>query len=253
MPDLRNRDKYENELNAAVAVMFNRWVNLLEYEGRLITLRANRSDIREIEKPLIKVGLIGAKQVSKIVGVPWDGMMEVVATENIRETVVAPIIQLIEDTTNEKIRSITLSEFGLEAFGKFREVMKKIKDTVLTASRSLTIAVTEITRSLTMGENFAFRQWTRVKQMLTGRSGDADEKFGVEEIFDFEPDDMAKPKTPFKIAFSAKPIWVTEQDDAVCGVCGPLHGKPADTWGQFDSGPPAHPVCRCFINYEVDN
>ncbi len=253
MPDLRNRDKYEDELNAAVAVMFNRWVNLLEYEGRLITLRANRSDIREIEKPLIKVGLIGAKQVSKIVGVPWDGMMEVVATENIRETVVAPIIQLIEDTTNEKIRSITLSEFGLEAFGKFREVMKKIKDTVLTASRSLTIAVTEITRSLTMGENFAFRQWTRVKQMLTGRSGDADEKFGVEEIFDFEPDDMAKPKKPFKIAFSAKPIWVTEQDDAVCGICGPLHKTTADKWGDYDAGPPAHPVCRCYIDYEVDN
>lgn len=45
--------------------------------------------------------------------------------------------------------------------------------------------------------------------------------------------------------------WWTESDNAVCEICGPLHGKPESAWqNQFPGGPPAHPRCRCFRTYE---
>lgn len=42
------------------------------------------------------------------------------------------------------------------------------------------------------------------------------------------------------------PIWQTANDERVCPICGPKHGKPI-TDGKF---PPAHPNCRCWVTYE---
>lgn len=43
-------------------------------------------------------------------------------------------------------------------------------------------------------------------------------------------------------------IWYTKQDERVCDICGPLHGKPESEWSaEFPDGPPAHPRCRCDI------
>jgi hypothetical protein len=42
------------------------------------------------------------------------------------------------------------------------------------------------------------------------------------------------------------PIWQTSNDERVCPICGPKHGKPI-TDGQY---PPAHPRCRCWVTYE---
>lgn len=44
-------------------------------------------------------------------------------------------------------------------------------------------------------------------------------------------------------------VWQTLVDERVCPICGPRHEtKQGDAW-VFP--PPAHPKCRCFINYEV--
>lgn len=44
-------------------------------------------------------------------------------------------------------------------------------------------------------------------------------------------------------------IWQTLVDERVCPICGPRHEqKQGDGWVFL---PPAHPKCRCFINYEV--
>jgi hypothetical protein len=42
------------------------------------------------------------------------------------------------------------------------------------------------------------------------------------------------------------PIWQTSNDERVCPICGPKHGKEI-TDGKF---PPAHPRCRCWVTYE---
>lgn len=44
--------------------------------------------------------------------------------------------------------------------------------------------------------------------------------------------------------------WITEKDSKVCPVCRPLHRTKRDVWGlRFVDGPPAHPSCRCVIEY----
>lgn len=53
-----------------------------------------------------------------------------------------------------------------------------------------------------------------------------------------------------KVAQADKDIWWTEQDAKVCPICEPLHGKERTTWSRhFPKGPPAHPRCRCNIEY----
>jgi hypothetical protein len=47
--------------------------------------------------------------------------------------------------------------------------------------------------------------------------------------------------------------WFTAQDNRVCPICGPLHGASRERWSRFfPSGPPAHPRCRCWIQYAIE-
>lgn len=45
--------------------------------------------------------------------------------------------------------------------------------------------------------------------------------------------------------------WNSERDSKVCPICRPLNGKPLRNWGSdFPDGPPAHPNCRCWLDYK---
>lgn len=44
-------------------------------------------------------------------------------------------------------------------------------------------------------------------------------------------------------------VWQTNNDELVCPICGPRNGKArGDGW---DSPPPAHPRCRCWVTHEL--
>lgn len=43
------------------------------------------------------------------------------------------------------------------------------------------------------------------------------------------------------------PKWFTLNDELVCPICGPRHNKVIED-GEY---PPAHPRCRCHVNYEL--
>lgn len=44
--------------------------------------------------------------------------------------------------------------------------------------------------------------------------------------------------------------WNTAEDERVCEVCGPLNGTGPDVYGAVSlSGPPAHPNCRCWLEW----
>ena len=46
-------------------------------------------------------------------------------------------------------------------------------------------------------------------------------------------------------------VWQTRNDELVCPICGPRHGKEeGDGWTK-DDGPPAHPRCRCWTNHKL--
>lgn len=52
------------------------------------------------------------------------------------------------------------------------------------------------------------------------------------------------------VGTSVDDTWFTTDDNRVCPICGPLHGMQRGEWsGEFPSGPPAHPNCRCWIDY----
>jgi hypothetical protein len=47
-------------------------------------------------------------------------------------------------------------------------------------------------------------------------------------------------------------VWQTNNDELVCNICGPRHGKKhGDGWTR-SQGPPAHPRCRCWTNHEFE-
>jgi hypothetical protein len=47
--------------------------------------------------------------------------------------------------------------------------------------------------------------------------------------------------------------WYTELDERVCDICGPLHGTGPEVYGEVSTdGPPAHPRCRCWLEYEYE-
>lgn len=45
------------------------------------------------------------------------------------------------------------------------------------------------------------------------------------------------------------PYWLTERDERVCPVCGPLDNEPSTVWRHRFNGPPAHPRCRCRLEW----
>ncbi len=46
--------------------------------------------------------------------------------------------------------------------------------------------------------------------------------------------------------------WRTEADAKVCPICRPLDGADQFRWEQdFPDGPPAHPRCRCTLEYNL--
>ncbi len=47
--------------------------------------------------------------------------------------------------------------------------------------------------------------------------------------------------------------WYTEKDGRVCPLCAPLHKAGRTEWmAAFPAGPPAHPRCRCWIEYATE-
>ena len=47
-------------------------------------------------------------------------------------------------------------------------------------------------------------------------------------------------------------VWQTRNDELVCPICGPKHGKKIGTNWTRNDGPPAHPRCRCWTNHEFE-
>lgn len=77
---------------------------------------------------------------------------------------------------------------------------------------------------------------------------------------------MNSVKIPLALnGMTLEPVWVTVKDQKVCAICGALDGKPVDLWGTIlegilasraiativqNGGPPAHPVCRCYVEVQ---
>ncbi len=55
------------------------------------------------------------------------------------------------------------------------------------------------------------------------------------------------------LGIPATALWHTALDDRVCEVCEPLDGVGREVYGMVSpDGPPAHPNCRCFLDWMED-
>lgn len=113
---------------------------------------------------------------------------------------------------------------------------------VLSAERASSLATTEITRAVSQGETASRR--VAAEQASSGRpSGDEGRASSIVGAGPLDLDD----------GFVAVWIVVTDggrPDDRVCPICEPLHKRLESDWrDQFPLGPPAHPNCRCHLEY----
>lgn len=91
-----------------------------------------------------------------------------------------------------------------------REALKNLGD----PDRWAALAATDVTRAATAGGELV----AAVAAMQVGRSPEA--------------------------------LWHTAGDSKVCPFCAPLDQQPRAVWSAIaPQGPPAHPNCRCFIDY----
>ncbi len=51
------------------------------------------------------------------------------------------------------------------------------------------------------------------------------------------------------VGWSEADLWITRNDERVCPKCDPLHRQPRSVWNFYYENPPAHPRCRCWIQY----
>jgi hypothetical protein len=185
MPDLANRRKYEDELAAALLLVWER----------------NKGNWGPLERGVKdSLGLTLSKSYSD-------------AAHNMGLSVMGLNRKNIDA---DEVRTAA----GKWATARANELAKDIVQTTkdmgdLDDARAAMIAATEITGSVSAGEAGA------AAFLATKGTG----------------------------KYTAK--WRTEDDALVCEICEPLNGASVEVYGDVSpSGPPAHPNCRCWLEYE---
>lgn len=109
-----------------------------------------------------------------------------------------------------------------------RQFDERVRDT-FSRDRADNIAATETTRAQTDGQQQGVREENKAREKAAEDSDDGE---------------------PAKILVA---FWNAIRDSKTCPVCRPLHNTPERVWGQeFPDGPPAHPACRCWLDYRED-
>lgn len=103
---------------------------------------------------------------------------------------------------------------------------------VFSGRRGEVIAATEVTRTVSNAETLARSERAKLR-------GDTP-----------KPPEGRSIVSPLAVGDGLIPLWITELDGKVCAICRPLHRKRFEAWADsFPEGPPAHPNCRCFLEY----
>lgn len=96
-----------------------------------------------------------------------------------------------------------------------RMLRMKPAEEVFSPGRMATLAATEVTGAVTASEGIAIALLLMPRDMVVAK-------------------------------------WVTAADERVCELCGPLDGEGRELFGFVaGNGPPAHPNCRCWLEYEI--
>ena len=112
-------------------------------------------------------------------------------------------------------------------------------------TRVAVLAATEVTRAVSRAELDARRANARAQ----GRPEPEQKRTAPDQM----PGELAGPAdgtSLLDVGDGLTALWITERDDRVCPICRPLNRRPAKDWDTlFPAGPPAHPNCRCHLEY----
>jgi hypothetical protein len=129
------------------------------------------------------------------------------------------LVRGLTDTTRKLLQQATSTFMGTP--GMTRGQLESLIEPAFGAARAEMIAVTEVTR--------AYSEATAQQQEWL-------ESMGIR----------------------MRRVWLTLNDELVCPICGPFHGRQesdrgiwTDDGGNVYDGPPAHPNCRCSAELEL--
>lgn len=222
MADVIDRDGKEKRFARALMRIFSKYKNmfLAEIAGK------KRRDLpagfwiglSQEEKSVIGpfIGDIFGEQATSLaesiaIGFDWSLVNEQASSWAQRHTF--DLVKGIDDTTRKDLRQAISQFFDQQMTRGNLEKLVASGRGAFSPVRSSLISVTEVTRAASAGEERMVRELR--------------EEYGIEMV----------------------PIWQTRNDELVCPICGPRHGKKqGDGWIE---PPPAHPNCRCFLTHEV--
>lgn len=110
--------------------------------------------------------------------------------------------------------SKSISDIVGKQFSKLVGNADDLASAIIDSPRWATLAATDVTRAATAGGEFVANAYLVTRGMLVDTT------------------------------------WRTAADAKVCPICGPLDGLTRVVWERFiGQGPPAHPNCRCWLDY----
>lgn len=223
MPDLPNRDKFEQELteelSRVIASARRQLANALWREGMTQAEVANappevlhqlENDLqRTLQTSLADAYVAAAENFANAIGYGLDSdAVEEAGLEWAVEYARIIARQLVT-TRQAKLREIAERAPDVELQ---RKDLLALLLLALGLGGIAAIAVTEITSATSAGEGHTRR--------------------------DLESRDV-----------SVETLWYTQEDERVCPVCRPRHARAeGDGW---NTPPPAHPRCRCYLGYRI--
>lgn len=252
MPDLATRTKHESQLTAAIAAV------LATHRDARDWPRLERDLTTNLESGLRLVFVDAANELYAEQGLTTDParLMNIAAewSERYAPTLASEVASNLRTGTDDAIER-TRAAAG-EATEQ--EIQRNVINALLTLfgeERAANIAITETTRAITGGELTAagsIRGTSSGRYVAVDRAGEVigGQPIPGQKQADQKPTDQPPGETIGK-RLSITAHWNTERDSLVCPVCRPLHGKPQGEWGVFANGPPAHPRCRCWLNWRV--
>lgn len=222
----RKRSELERQLRAALGSAWDGQVDaLLKYLGDPPALgnvppsfwSRLETDTRDAILPvLFEARIVTAQQLADTTGVRervnWN--LVNVRAQAAAERYSFELVRGIADTSRERLRGV-VGRFAATPGQDIKGLGQEIGGIFDSRVRGEMIAVTEVTRAAAQGE-----------QDLVDEIKRLDPNAGIVQI------------------------WLTSNDELVCPICGPLHGKRRSN-GWTDP-PPAHPRCRCDLATQID-
>jgi len=206
----------ERAMRRAIAAIFARYrdtVNAALAAGQMPDLTEMYREIRSAVEP-IYVEMIGDETIAQGAEIGW-GMDDDELNAEAQEYASAAAKLLSERMQNSRAGQIQKALNQIAAGEITVEAAQTIIGRLFSDTQAETAAETEITAAL---------------HQASVRLSDDLDKAGIDNTI----------------------RWLTQEDEKVCAICGPLDQTPEDVWSEtHPDGPPAHPKCRCRTTVEV--